>query len=113
MQAAVNRLPAQNRVRRADKTHSMPPLATADDAALLGALPIAAAIVARDDDGSLNVLAHNARFRETVELSTCTALNWNDADCLREGPIAGLLQDFFAPIIIHNNAIADNCGFHS
>ena len=74
----------------------MPPLATADDAALLGALPIAAAIVGRDDDGSLNVLAHNFHFQETVELSTCSALNWNDADCLRDGPIASLLQDFFA-----------------
>ena len=73
----------------------MPSLGTADDAALLGALPIAAAIVGRDDDGSLNVLAHNFRFQETVELSTCTALNWNDADCLRDGPIASLLQDFF------------------
>jgi diguanylate cyclase (GGDEF)-like protein len=48
------------------------------------------------DDGSLNVLSHNNRFKDTVELSTCTALNWNDADCLRDGPIASLLQDFFA-----------------
>jgi len=74
----------------------MPHLATADDAALLGALPIAAAIIGMGDDGSLNVLSHNNRFKDTVELSTCTALNWNDAECLRDGPISDLLHAFFA-----------------
>jgi diguanylate cyclase (GGDEF)-like protein len=67
-----------------------------DDAALLGALPIAAAVIARRDDGSIQVLAHNSRFRETVDQSTCSALEWDQADCLRDGPIAELLTNYFA-----------------
>ena len=42
-----------------------PHLATADDTGLLDALPIAAAIIERSDDGSLKVMAHNSRFLET------------------------------------------------
>jgi diguanylate cyclase (GGDEF)-like protein len=30
-----------------------------------------------------------------VERSNCTALDWNDADCLKSGPIAELLTSFF------------------
>ena len=70
-------------------------LSGADDAALLGALPIAAAVFTQSEDGSFHLLAHNARFRETVELSTCTALDWNDAECLKTGPIRSLLGNFF------------------
>jgi diguanylate cyclase (GGDEF)-like protein len=66
-----------------------------DDAALLGALPIAAAVITQNDDGTVRVQAHNDRFRETVAQSTCTALDWDDADCLKAGPIADLLADFF------------------
>jgi diguanylate cyclase (GGDEF)-like protein len=68
---------------------------TADDTGLLDALPIAAAIIERQDDRTLKVAAHNGRFAETVQLSTCTALNWNDADCLKEGPIGEVIHGFF------------------
>ena len=95
MQAAINRLSIGTSVRRGDKTRAKPHIATADDAALLGALPIAAAIIGNSEDGP-SVLSHNDRFKDTVELSTCTALNWNDADCLRDGPISDLLAAFFA-----------------
>ena len=73
-----------------------PHLATADDTGLLGALPIAAAIIGKCDSGCLTVLANNGHFKETVETSTCDALDWNEADCLKQGPIAALLTDFFA-----------------
>lgn len=63
---------------------------------MLGALPIAAAIIGQCDDGCMTVLANNERFRETVEGSTCQALDWNRAECLTEGPIAALLREFFA-----------------
>ncbi|WP_309662238.1 EAL domain-containing protein [Sphingomonas sp.] len=63
---------------------------------MLGALPIAAAVVTQHDDGSIHVLAHNSRFRETVSASTCSALEWDQADCLKDGPIAELLTNFFA-----------------
>ncbi|HEX6410279.1 MAG TPA: EAL domain-containing protein [Sphingomicrobium sp.] len=94
MQAAVNRLPGRKSIRQGEKSHITPHLATADDAALLSALPIAAAIVGKASDG-LKVLSYNERFRDAVELSTCTALDWDDADCLRDGPIAALLKEFF------------------
>ena len=95
MQAAVNRLLDNNTVRQRDKSRARPHLATADDAALLGALPIAAAVIGKADYG-LKILSFNERFRETVELSTCTALDWDEAECLKDGPIADLMHQFFA-----------------
>ena len=94
MQAAVNRLPDRKNVRQGGKSRISPHLATADDAALLGALPIAAALIGKAKDG-LKVLSYNERFRDSVELSTCTALDWNDAACLHDGPIAEALREFF------------------
>jgi diguanylate cyclase (GGDEF)-like protein len=95
MQAAAKRLPEAARHRRGANPSAQPHLATADDAALLGALPIAAAVIAQRDDGGIQVLAHNSRFRETVAQSTCSALEWDKADCLKKGPIADLLTNFF------------------
>ena len=72
-----------------------PHLLAADDAGLLNALPIAAAIIERKEKRTLKVSAHNARFVEAVEKSNCTALDWNEAECLRNGPISDLIQNFF------------------
>ena len=66
----------------------------ADDTGLLGALPIAAAIIERGHEG-LKVSAHNNRFFETISQSSCTAPDWNDAECLKSGPIAELINRFF------------------
>jgi len=74
---------------------STPHIAFADGIGLLDALPIAAAIIEEPEKGAFRVAAHNSRFEETVQRSNCTALNWNDADCLKSGPIAELLQRFF------------------
>src|SRR5215213_3182582 len=95
MQAATQRLPRAVGQRRVDNPGSKPHLATADDTGLLNALPIAAAIIRRGKGRSLHVDAHNSRFFETVQRSACTAVDWNDADCLKSGPIADLLQNFF------------------
>ena len=95
MQAAANRLPATARSRRGENTGAKPHIATADDVTLLGALPIAAAIVEHGDDRCLKVAAHNSRFSEMVQASTCTALDWNEAECLKNGAIAELLRRFF------------------
>jgi diguanylate cyclase (GGDEF)-like protein len=73
-----------------------PAFATADDTALLDALPIAAAIIGRCLDGSLKVLAHNSRFVDSVARSSCTALDWDQADCLQTGPVAKLFERYFA-----------------
>jgi diguanylate cyclase (GGDEF)-like protein len=67
-----------------------------DDTGLLDALPIAAAIIERGDDDGFKVTSHNSRFFDTVQRSACTALDWNEADCLKSGPVAEILQKFFA-----------------
>jgi diguanylate cyclase (GGDEF)-like protein len=72
-----------------------PRLWAADDSALLDALPIAAAIIQSNDQGSLVVAAHNSRFIEAVQKSNCSAFDWNEAECLKTGPIAELLRSFF------------------
>ena len=100
MQAAANRLPGPAGHRRRTNSDARPHLATADDAALLGALPIAAAVITQGKDGSVHILAHNSRFRETVAQSTCTALEWDQADCLKDGPIAELVAHrYLDPIL--------------
>ncbi|WP_294013131.1 EAL domain-containing protein [Sphingomonas sp.] len=63
---------------------------------MLGALPIAAAVITQHVDGGIHVLAHNGRFRDTVDRSTCDALEWNHAECIKAGPIAELLTNHFA-----------------
>jgi hypothetical protein len=95
MQAAAHRLPGTERHRRGDNPSAKPHVVTADDTGLLSALPIAAAIIERRDDRCLKVGAYNQRFHDTVKQSSCTALDWNEADCLKSGPIADLLQNFF------------------
>src|SRR5574338_1592648 len=95
MQAAAHRLPRSERQRRTDNSGAKPHIATADDTGLLDALPIAAAIIERAAGAKLTVAAHNSRFFDTVQLSACTASDWNEADCLKSGPIAELLQAFF------------------
>ncbi|HET9460138.1 MAG TPA: bifunctional diguanylate cyclase/phosphodiesterase [Sphingomicrobium sp.] len=83
------------RARRTDGPAAEPPQATADDTALLDALPIAAAVIGRAQDGASRVLAHNSRFVEAIARSSCTASDWNEAECLRDGPIADLFKNFF------------------
>jgi diguanylate cyclase (GGDEF)-like protein len=95
MPAAATRPTTAERHRRADNKSVKPHLATADDAGLLDALPIAAAVIERSKDGSFEVGAHNSRFISLVERSNCSALDWNDAHCLNSGPIADLLGGFF------------------
>ena len=95
MQAAASRPAEVSRHRRTDNPSATPHLAAADDVGLLDALPIAAAVIERGSDGSFDVAAHNSRFDELVERSNCTALDWNQADCLKSGPIADLLGNFF------------------
>ena len=62
---------------------------------MLDALPIAAAIIERTEKKQLRVAAHNQRFVDAVEKSNCTALDWNEAECLKGGPISALIQSYF------------------
>ena len=95
MQAAASRPANALGLRRAENSDASPHLATADDTALLDALPIAAAVIENPDPGTFEVAAHNSRFVDLVDRSNCTALDWNDAECLKSGPIADLLRNFF------------------
>jgi len=94
MQAAASR-PTTARHRRTDNLSATPHLTIADDTGLLDALPIAAAVVERAKNGSFQVVSYNSRFLAMVERSSCTALDWNKAECLKSGPIADLLSRFF------------------
>ena len=94
MQAAANRLPFAQRRQRTDHRGAKPQLAVGDDLGLLDALPIAAAVIERTPKG-FKVTGSNSRFFEMVEQSTCTAIDWDEADCLKSGPIADLLSAFF------------------
>src|SRR6476620_2690943 len=95
MQAAVRRLPRAPARRQSEKLIKETQAFAADDTGLLDALPIAAAIMERRPDGELFVAGNNSRFSTVVQQSTCTALNWNDADCLRTGPISEMIHAFF------------------
>ena len=94
MPAAATR-PTASRCRRSDNLIATPHIAAAGDTGLLDALPIAAAVVELGRDGSFSVAAHNSRFDDLVERSNCAALDWNEARCLKNGPIAALLRKFF------------------
>jgi len=74
--------------------NATPHLKTVDDLGLLAALPIAAAIIERTPEGQLRVTAHNDKFVDAVYRSTCTATDWNEADCLKTGAIADVVQRF-------------------
>ena len=95
MQAAASRTAGAQRLRRTARSNATPHLVAADDLGLLNALPIAAAIIERKDKRRLKVSAHNERFIEAVQKSNCSALDWNDSECLKNGPIANLIQSFF------------------
>src|SRR5205085_7285812 len=95
MQAAVQRLPGERKARRVQNSAHRPSLVVADDSALLDALPIAAAVIGKTTKDGLEVLAYNNRFKDTVDHSTCTAIDWNDADCLKDGPISDLIRSYF------------------
>src|SRR5689334_14944764 len=95
MQAAATRSASVQRLRRSDRVNSAPHVG-AGGVDLLDALPIAAAIIEQSADGSLKVAAHNGRFGQAVDRSSCTAIDWNKADCLKTGPIAELLNNFFS-----------------
>ncbi len=95
MQAAANRLRAPLKGPWENSSDRTTQDVSANDTSLLLALPIAAAIIASGQDRALHVVAYNDRFTEVVAQSTCSALDWNDADCLKSGVIAELLTKFF------------------
>ena len=95
MQAVVHQPLRPFPARRADgSTGDSSP--RGEDAALLAALPIAAAVIVRNEDSSLHVAGFNPRFERLIEGSTCDAPEWDKAACLTKGEVAHLLNEFFA-----------------
>ena len=95
MQAAASRQARVQELEQTERSNATPHYAAVDDTGLLNALPIAAAIIERTAKGQLRVTDHNERFIDTVQKSNCTAVDWNEADCLKNGPISDLIQRFF------------------
>ena len=69
MQAAANRLAGPLRSRRTAAPDAQPRPASIEDAALLGALPIAAAVVGLTSRGILKLIDRNPRFDEVIALA--------------------------------------------
>ena len=93
MQSASERHGRPTRTRRTDAPGAKPHLATADDTALLSALPIAAGIIGLRD-GKAEILAQNQRFSDTLGRNRDES--WTDGKWLEEGPVAELFHKYFA-----------------
>lgn len=69
---------------------------TPDDVSLLDALPLAAAVIARGEDGVIRLCAQNAEFEQAAARSTVAGLAGVSEHCLRTGPVADHMQGWFA-----------------
>jgi diguanylate cyclase (GGDEF)-like protein len=96
MQAAANRSAAPSGVRSAAKIDDPGVRASADDHALLAALPIAAAIVGLTSKGILRLIEHNSRFDEVIALTGDPAMMSGDFRQCQHLGIAQLMQEFLA-----------------
>ena len=96
MQAAANRSAAPKGVRSAAQNDEVGIRASADDHALLAALPIAAAIVGLTSKGILKLIERNARFDEVIALTGDPAMMSGDFRDCHHLQIAQLMQSFLA-----------------
>jgi len=96
MQAAANRSAAPSGVRSAAQNDPSSVRASADDHALLAALPIAAAIVGLTSKGILRLIERNKRFDEVISLTGDAAMMSGDFRHCTHVQIAQLMMDFLA-----------------
>ena len=96
MQAAANRSAAPKGVRSAAQIEPTGVRASADDYALLSALPIAAAIVGLTANGILRLIERNSRFDEVIALTGDAAMMSGDFRECKHLPIASLMEEFLA-----------------
>ena len=96
MQAAANRSAAPSGVRSAAQTVSNGIRASADDHALLAALPIAAAIVGLTSKGVLRLIERNDRFDEVIAMTGDAAMMAGDFRSCEHLQIAQLMSEFLA-----------------
>ena len=96
MQAAARRLTGPGRPRQRATPGAQPPIATADDAALLAALPIAAAVVGLTPSGMLKLIDRNPRFEEVIAQTGDAAMMSGDFRDCAHLQIAQLMMAFLA-----------------
>jgi diguanylate cyclase (GGDEF)-like protein len=96
MQAAAHRSAAPSGVRSAAQNDPSSVRASADDHALLAALPIAAAIVGLTSKGILRLIERNSRFDEVIALTGDPAMMAGDFRQCQHLGIAQLMQEFLA-----------------
>jgi diguanylate cyclase (GGDEF)-like protein len=94
MQAAAKRSAAPKGVRSAAQNDTRGIRASADEQALLAALPIAAAVVGRDGDGAIRLLNFNRRFRDALESSNDPKIAAGDLSSLRDGALGAMVETY-------------------
>jgi len=94
MQAAANRSAAPSGVGSAAQSGEVGIRASADEQALLAALPIAAAVVGRDADGAIRLLNCNSRFRDAAANSSDPKIAAGDLTSLRDGALGAMIETF-------------------
>jgi diguanylate cyclase (GGDEF)-like protein len=83
----------------------------ADDGALLAALPIAAAVIARGKDRALTLCAYNRRFQKTIERSSLPEFSVVADICLRTGPLHDHVQRWLDGDLGDEYKFRDGTGF--
>ena len=96
MQAAANRSAAPRGARPVAQTDPKGIRASADDHALLSALPIAAVVVGQGEGGKVKLIEANQRFLDLVASSSEPVLASGDLSSIRDGQIGQFLSAFLA-----------------
>jgi diguanylate cyclase (GGDEF)-like protein len=94
MQVPAPRNPVRAGAYDVDASGGPNPALNPADRALLDALPIAAGVIGRHDDGAMWLVAWNRRLEQAVRTSNEDIFDPADMALLREGRISGLLRDF-------------------
>ena len=92
---AASRRANGERHRRPDNQTRKPHRAGADEGGLLDALPIAAVVVERLTKGHSPLGSTTRAFTPWSRIPIVQRSDWNNAECLKSGPIADLLIAYF------------------
>jgi len=94
MQAAANRSAAPSGARSAAQIDPKGIRASADEHALLAALPIAAAVIGRGGQGGLKLIDSNRRFRDALASSSDPKIAAGDLRAIDKGAIGAMIEAY-------------------
>jgi diguanylate cyclase (GGDEF)-like protein len=94
MQAAANRSAAPKGVRSAGQNEEIGIRASADEQALLAALPIAAAVFGRNVEGTIRLFSCNSRFSDAMANSPNPKIAAGDLSSLRDGALGAMVETY-------------------